>query len=232
MRLAEAKIVRSLPLFGGMQDAHFQTLVEAGYLQRFPHGVALAHEGERPNFLHVLVEGSVEFYSVSRDRQTTLSFLKPPAAFILAAVILDQLYLKSARTAEASVVVLIPTDPVRDIFDKDPAFARSVVAELAQRYRGLVKDLKNQRLRTGLERLANWILAHNEQLGGPGTFKLPIEKRALANLLGMRPENLSRNLGDLADLGVAVDGAKVTIRDMATLTAFARPDPLIDSPTT
>lgn len=232
MRLADADIVRSLPLFSGMQDAHFQTLVEAGYLQRFPQGVALVHEGERPNFLHVLVEGSIEFYSTSHDRQTTLSYLKPPAAFILAAVILDQLYLKSARTAEGSVVVLIPADAVRDIFDKDPAFARSVVAELAQRYRGLVKDLKNQRLRTGLERLANWILAHDEQLGAPGTFKLPIEKRALASLLGMRPENLSRSFGELADLGVAVDGANVTIRDMAALTKFARPDPLIDSPTT
>ena len=171
MRLADANIVRSLPLFSGMQDAHFETLIEAGYLQRFPHGVALAHEGERPNFLHVLVEGSVEFYSVSRDRETTLSFLKPPAAFILAAVVLDQLYLKSARTTESSVVVLIPAEAVRDVFDKDPAFARSVVAELALRYRGLVKDLKNQRLRTGLERLANWILAHNEQLGAPGIFQ-------------------------------------------------------------
>jgi CRP/FNR family transcriptional activator FtrB len=232
MRLADADIVRSLPLFSGMQDAHFQTLVEAGYLQRFPQGLALVHEGERPNFLHVLVEGSIEFYSASRDRQTTLSYLKPPAAFILAAVILDQLHLKSARTAEGSVVVLIPADAVRGIFDKDPAFARSVVAELAQRYRGLVKDLKNQRLRTGLERLANWILAHDEQLGAPGTFKLPIEKRALASLLGMRPENLSRGFGELADLGVTVDGAKVTIRDKAALREFARPDPLIDSPAT
>ena len=83
-----------------------------------------------------------------------------------------------------------------------------------------------------MERLANWILAHNEQLGAPGSFKLPIEKRALASLLGMRPENLSRSFGELADLGVTVDGAKVTIRDMAALTKFARPDPLIDGPMT
>ncbi len=232
MRPADANIVRSLPLFSGMQDAHFRTVIEAGYLQRFPHGVALVHEGERPSFLHVLVEGAVEFYSASRDRETTLSFLRPPAAFILAAVVLDQLYLKSARTTEKSVVVLIPADAVRGVFDKDPAFARSVVAELALRYRGVVKDLKNQRLRTGLERLANWILAYNEQLGMPGSFKLPIEKRALANLLGMRPENLSRSFGELAGLGVRVDGATLTIVDIPALTEFARPDPLIDDPRT
>jgi CRP/FNR family transcriptional activator FtrB len=232
MRDADAEIVRALPLFRGMQQAHFQTLIGAGYLQRFPQRVVLLHEGQRPDFLHVLVEGAVEFFSASRGRETTLSFLMPPGAFILAAVVLDQLYLKSARTMEGSMVVLIPAEGVRDVFNKDPAFARAVVAELALRYRGLVKDLKNQRLRSGLERLANWILAHNEKVGRPGSFRLTIEKKALANLLGMRPENLSRSLAELADLGVRVDGAKVTIVDFDALTEFARPDPLIDAANT
>ena len=232
MRAADADLVRSLPLFSGIQSASFSSLIEAGYLQRFPRGVVLAHEGEKPQFLHLLAEGSIEFFSASRGRETTLSFLSPPGAFILAAVVLDQLYLKSARTAEGSMILLIPAGAVRDVFDRDPGFARAIVAELAVRYRGLVKDLKNQRLRSGLERLANWILAHDERLGRPGSFRLPIEKKALANLLGMRPENLSRAFAELADLGVEVDGAKLSIVDAAALTRFARPDRLIDDPST
>ena len=232
MRDADAEIVRALPLFSGMQQAHFETLIGAGYLQRFPHRIVLIHEGQRPDFLHVLVEGSVEFFSASRGRETTLSFLAPPGAFILAAVALDQLYLKSARTTESSVVVLIPAEAVREILNKDSAFARAVVAELALRYRALVKDLKNQRLRTGLERIANWVLAHNEKVGRPGQFKLPMEKKALANLLGMRPENLSRAFGELSALGVEVDGANLRIVNMAALTRFAQPDPLIDDAAT
>jgi CRP/FNR family transcriptional activator FtrB len=232
MRDVDAEIVRALPLFSGMQQVHFETLIGAGYLQRFPRRVVLVHEGERPDFLHVLVEGSVEFFSTSRGRETTLSFLTPPGAFILAAVVLDQLYLKSARTTASSVVLLIPAEAVREVFNKDPAFARAVVTELALRYRGLVKDLKNQRLRNGLERLANWILAHGEKVGRPGSFRLPIEKKALANLLGMRPENLSRSFAELADIGVRVDGAEVTIVDIDALTKFAKPDPLIDAPHT
>jgi CRP/FNR family transcriptional activator FtrB len=146
--------------------------------------------------------------------------------------VLDQIYLKSAHATDNSLVVLIPAEAVRAVFNKDPAFARAVVTELAQRYRGLVKDLKNQRLRTGIERLANWILAHNEKIGRPGSFRLPIEKKALANLLDMRPENLSRSFAELTKLGVRIDGAAVTIVDIATLTEFAQPDPLIDSPHT
>jgi CRP/FNR family transcriptional activator FtrB len=230
MRDTDAEIVRALPLFSGMQQTHFQTLIGAGYLQRFPHGVVLVDEGQKPDFLHILVEGSVEFFSSSRGRETTLSFLTPPGAFILAAVVLDQLYLKSARTTESSMVVLIPAGAVREVFSKDTVFARAVVAELAMRYRSLAKDLKNQRLRSGLERLANWVLAHNEKIGCPGRFKLPMEKRALANLLGMRAEHLSRSLAELADLGVRVEGTEVTIVDFGALTEFAKPDPLIDDP--
>jgi CRP/FNR family transcriptional regulator, transcriptional activator FtrB len=130
------------------------------------------------------------------------------------------------------VVVLIPAAAVREVFNKDPAFARAIVAELALRYRAIVKDLKSQRLRTGIERLANWILAQNARAGRTGRFTLPMEKRALANLLGMRPENLSRSLAELTDHGVAVRGSMVEIRNADALTAFARPDPLIDDPET
>jgi CRP/FNR family transcriptional activator FtrB len=232
MRDADAEIVRALPLFSDMEEVHFKTLIGAGYVQRFPHRVELIHIGQKPDFLHVLVEGSVEFFSASQGRETTLSFLEPPGAFILAAVVLDRPYLKSARVTDKSVVVLIPAAAVRQVCDEDPAFARAVVAELALRYRTIVKDLKNQRLRTGVERLANWLLAYDERSGRPGRFSLPMEKRSLANLLGMRPENLSRALAELADYGVSVRGSIVEIGDAAALRALARPDPLIDDPAT
>jgi CRP/FNR family transcriptional activator FtrB len=83
-----------------------------------------------------------------------------------------------------------------------------------------------------VERLANWILAYDGRAGRQGGFDLPMEKRALANLLGMRPENLSRSLAELADHGVSVRGSRIEIGDVRALRAFARPDPLIDDPAT
>src|SRR5690606_5119790 len=133
-------------------------------------------EGERPDFLHVIVEGTVEQYARHGDRETTLSIIGPTAAFILAAVVLDQPCLKSARTLTPSLIVLIPSATVRDIYTRDPAFARACLRELAARYRAIVKDLKNMRLRTSLERLASWILRANAEAGGTGRFIIPMEK--------------------------------------------------------
>jgi CRP/FNR family transcriptional regulator, transcriptional activator FtrB len=230
MRAQDAELVRDQPLFKNSAQESFDALVAAGYLQRFPAGVTLLYEGEYPDFLHILIEGQIEFFSQHGDTEATLSVLKPPATFILAAVITDGPYLKSAKTLLPSTAVLIPASDVRAVFEKDTVFARAVVTELACRYRTITKDLKNHRLRTALVRLANWILQQDAESGGSGRFELPYEKRVLAAQLGMRPEALSRSFADLADVGAVIRGTEVQIRDRQRLVAFANPSPLIDEP--
>ena len=59
-------------------------------------------------------------------------------------------------------------------------------------------------------------------------FELQFEKRRLASLLGMTPENLSRSFNALRQYGVVVDGQNVNLTDMDALIAFAKPYDLID----
>ena len=74
----------------------------------------------------------------------------------------------------------------------------------------------------------NYLLAEQFSQGGGATLVLPHEKRVLASLLGMTPENLSRAFANLADHGVEVNGAAVSIHRPAALDRLARPDSLID----
>ena len=60
---------------------------------------------------------------------------------------------------------------------------------------------------------------------------MPHDKRTIAALLGMTPENLSRAFGTLRPYGVAVNGASVTLSDIAGLEKLAKPTPLIDDET-
>jgi len=146
----------------------------------------------------------------------------------LAAVLRDQVFLQSARTLEKSRVLMIPATNVRDAMERDVAFMRSIVAELARCYRGMVKEVKNQKLRTGAERLANWLLAELDGGRSPSAVDLRVEKRVLAARLGMTPENLSRAFNTLKPFGVTVNRAQIQVADLSDLTSFARPDPLID----
>jgi CRP/FNR family transcriptional activator FtrB len=147
---------------------------------------------------------------------------------ILAAVIRDEVYLKSARTLARSTILLLPAEAVRHVFGRDAAFARSIVNELAERYRHVVRVLKDQKLRTGVERMANWILEEDRLQGGRGRIKLTYDKRTLSSRLGMTPENLSRTLASLSQGGVSGTGRDIVITDRDALTTLARPNTLID----
>ncbi len=160
--------------------------------------------------------------------ETVLDILKPMTTFILAAVIRDEVYLKSARTLSAAQILMIPAQAVRDVFDQDPAFARALVNELAARYRCVVRALKDEKLRNSTERLANWILQEDAHQGNKHQIALGIDKRTLASRLGMTPENLSRNLAQLSKHGVVNSGHDFIIEDIDALRSFAKPNSLID----
>ena len=82
-----------------------------------------------------------------------------------------------------------------------------------------------------MERLANRLLRLHEAQGANGRVTLPYDKRLLASLLGMTPENLSRSFGTLKPYGVVVNGAEVRLNDLETLRALAKPNPLLDDRT-
>ncbi|MDE0523915.1 MAG: helix-turn-helix domain-containing protein [Boseongicola sp.] len=224
--------IRELHLFSEMADEQFMTLMRGAYVQNFPPRIELITEGDSSDFLHIVLSGSVDLFSSWSGRETSMSTAWPVSTFILAATINDAPYLMSARTLEKSRVALIPSQDVRAVFGADQRFARAIVSELAQCYRSVIKAQKNLKLRSSLERLANYLLQQQKQSGNVNEFDLRFEKRRLASLLGMTPENLSRAFKALRPYGVAIDGNHVRIADLEDLKRFAKPDPLIDDPST
>jgi CRP/FNR family transcriptional activator FtrB len=225
---SEYRDIRKLDLFAQMADDNFTSLMRGAYVQNFPAQIELITEGEPSDFLHVVISGSVDLFSEWNGRETSMATVRPISTFILAATIRESRYLMSARTLEKSRIVLIPSQDVRSIFDVDGGFARAIVRELAQCYRSVIKAQKDLKLRTSLERLANYLLRQQRRAGGGAAFELDFEKRRLASVLGMTPENLSRAFKGLQPYGVTVTGTRITIDNQADLERFARPNPLID----
>lgn len=232
MRLTDLPEVRELKLFESMHQENFAEILHAAYLQNFPAQVQLITEGESADFLFVVIEGCVELFAQTNGREATLSMVWPVGSFILAAALKDATYLMSARTVKKSRILMIPAQNIREAFEHDEAFARAIVVELADCYRDVVKEHKGLKLRTAVERLANRLLRYHKDQGLTDSFTLPYDKKTLAALLGMTPENLSRAFGTLKAYGVAVNGSKVKLTDIDGLVTLAKPNPLIDDPTT
>jgi len=228
LRPSELAQLQNLPLFRDMKAEHFAGLLDAALLQQFPAGAVLIREGTQADFLHVLIDGLVEIFSEQADGELGISLIRPVSTFILAAVVVDQTYLNSARTLAPSRILLIPAARVHAVFDKDVAFARMIAKELALAYRGSIKKLKGYMARSTVERLANWILT--EARSEDGSLVIPFDRGTLASHIGTSRESLSRSLAVLTRHGIRVRGREIIIDNRPQLEGLAHPQQLIDDP--
>lgn len=224
MREGERPEIARLALFRDMDDAERDRIFSGSFLQAFPPQLTLFEAGQRADFLHVLVDGLAELCARGAGRDTTMRIVEPVSSFILAAVVTDMPYLMSARTLEPSRILLVPAALVREIIKQDTALMQATMRELALAYRDLVRALADMKLRQSAERLGNYLLAQHLRRGKPDRFELRGEKRLLASLLGVTPENLSRAFGLLSSHGAEVEGPVVRITDAEALARFARTD--------
>jgi CRP/FNR family transcriptional regulator, transcriptional activator FtrB len=230
LRVGDHRIAAGLPYFDGLKESSVRQLLDGSQLQRFPVHADIIDQGQCPEFLHVLVEGRVEVFTSYRDRETTVDILGEGDCFVLAAVFLDKAYLKSARSMTPARLLLVPAAAVRAVFREDGAYAEKCAADLAHGYRRLVKEVNNLKLRSSMERLANWLLHHARRDEANGHFLIPFDKKTLAGKLGIAPEVLSRNFAALSAHGVKVSGKAVEVTDLALLESLAQPVPIMDDP--
>lgn len=217
-------------MFRGMPEAQRERIFSGSFLQVFPPQLTLFEIGQRADFLHVLVDGLVELYATSAGRDTTMRIVEPVTGFITAAVVTDMPYLMAARTLAPSRILLVPAALIREVVREDQALMEAIMRELAMAYRDMVRALTDMKLRQSAERLGNLILQQERRQGGTGQVVLRAEKRLMASLLGMTPENLSRAFAVLGGHGLVVNGTQVQITDRAALERYVRPDPVIDEP--
>ena len=227
MRETDYRLLQGFPLFRTLSEPDFLALAARGQMIECLPQRVLAREGELPKFLFVLTEGLFELVSGHGGGQTIVSFIRPPTAFILAAVVMQQPYLVTARALVPSRVFALPLEVFHDAMANMPAVALGTCRELATRYRDMVKELKNVKIRNAGQRLANWILTEADVLNS-AVFDLRVQKSVLASRLGMTNAHLSRGFANLRHHGVALRGRQIEIVDRRALQNFAHPDPLID----
>ncbi|MSO68432.1 MAG: hypothetical protein EXQ82_11730 [Pseudolabrys sp.] len=80
MSRSDLKTIGALPLFRDMSQENFDALAAAATLQQFPQHAILYAEGSLPEFLHIVVEGTVELFG-SHDRHETAIDIIQPVSF-------------------------------------------------------------------------------------------------------------------------------------------------------
>lgn len=224
------KTASELKLLANMEREAWQDLVNSASAPTFEARATLFKEGTTATHLHIVLSGSVELFASSGTKEASMVVLGPGDAFILAAVVKNAVALMSARTIERSQIMFIPAEAFRRALQRDPGLAAAVTNELGADFRNMVRQLRNQKLRSGKQRLAAYLLQLQRQQGRRSGIDLKVKKRVLASLLGLEPETLSRAFAELRAYGVEVQPDQIVVTDMKRLEDLIGVDWCLDDP--
>ncbi|HLI13958.1 MAG TPA: cyclic nucleotide-binding domain-containing protein [Alphaproteobacteria bacterium] len=222
--------LRTVPLFTGLSEETLQELTTGAFLQRFPSQTILFRQGDLPDFLHILLDGSVQMTGTSSDaRETVVEIVEPVDTFMPAAVLTNTPYLVSAKIIHPARILMLPAPRLREQLARDVRLSLCMLGSLSRQYRDMLRQVKDLKLRTSTQRLGCYLMALAEGNGANGSVELPHDKRLIAARLGMTPESLSRAFSSLRKIGVEVRGHHVRLTDPERLRQHCMPDRLIDS---
>lgn len=223
--------LKFLPLLKALPAASRAELLQNSVLHAVAPGTVLFEQGEMPTFQHVVLAGSVHLLGRSSiGREVLIEVVEPPDLIIPAAAVTGSPYLMRARVPEPSRLLLIHAGVFRSAVLREPLLAQEMIGCLARQFRRLVRQLKNLRLRTGIERVGCYLITLSRRQGTPHRAILPYEKNLIASELGMTRESFSRALSALQTEGVTVRGETISILDAKRLAAACGFDRLVDGP--
>ena len=219
------------PVLSQLSPAERADLLAQSAQHRVQPGTILFDQGETPAFQQFLLRGTVHLYGRSVDRREVLiEMVEAPDLLIPAAVLNDLPYLMQARVVEESALLMIPAMAFRVAVEHQPNLALALVSCLSSQFRRLVKQVKNLKLRSAVQRVGCYLITLATKQATPGHAILPYEKNLIASQLGITRESFSRALAVLQRLGaIEVQGEVVTIKEVQLLADACLPDPLIDA---
>ena len=220
--------LRKSLLFERLSDDVLNGLLVGSLLQEYPVRTLLFRQGQIPDFLYVVLGGSLELFAFAPDGQDTIiEIIDRPIAYSLAPVLTGSPYLVSGRVLSAGKILMLRSAVLRKWVAVDRQLSLNLLGLLATHFREMVRQVKNLKLKSSVERLGCYIVARSDEEHNSEAIELPLDKRRLAARLGMTTVSLARAFARLGEVGVELHGRTVQIRDLAGLIDFCKPDALM-----
>jgi CRP/FNR family transcriptional regulator, dissimilatory nitrate respiration regulator len=211
-----------LPLFEELASEELDRIAVGTTELHVPRGEIVFNRGEPCVGFHLVVYGQVKLAFLSQQgSEKVVEIVAPGYSFGEALMFMAKPYIVMAQTLSDSLLLHVSKDVVFNEIERDPAFARKMLAGLSRRLHGLMTDVEAYSMQSGTERVIGYLLRHDEdaaQSNAPCVLTLPTSKAIVASRLNVTPEHFSRILHDLSEHGlIVVDGREIRIPDMTRL---------------
>jgi CRP/FNR family transcriptional regulator, dissimilatory nitrate respiration regulator len=217
--------LRACRLWRTASDEAVERLARRARVREAPRGTTLAVEGDSADEFGVIVSGKARVFYLGADgRQITFETLETGDPLAAVASLAGGRYPAHAESATPATIAYIPAEALFELLEAEPAVARTLISDLAQRVVNFTSVVQTLALDVP-SRLARYVFQRALQVGRPTQQGLEVDlgmkKGELAMALGTVPETLSRAFARLKEDGIVeVHGSRVTVLDVRALAAL------------
>lgn len=206
-------LLARLPLFQALDTATLGRLAAVTTRHMFKRGDQVFRRGDPVDGMHVVVYGEIKLWGSTPKGGMRLSGIAGPGQYFGEPVMfLERAAVVTAEAASDTLLLRISRAAIFDELDRNPQFARAMIAGLSRRVESLVLELERQALSNGTERFVAYLLHSCKDASVPFETILPATKSAIASQLSLTPEHFSRILQELQLAGLLqVAGRKISV---------------------
>jgi CRP-like cAMP-binding protein len=210
-----------LPLFNELAPTELEQLAEATTEMHVPRGELIFKRGDPCNGFHTVVYGRVKLaFTSPNGSEKVVEIISPGHSFGEALMFMEKPYIVSAQAIADCMLLHVSKAAVFAELERDPRFARKMLAGLSRRLHGLICDVEAYSLNSGTQRVIGYLLKENVHQDGD-RIVLHASKAVVASRLNLTPEHFSRILHDLTERNmIAVNGRDITILNIENLRTY------------
>ena len=197
--MPDRELLAAVELFGELEAGEIDTIAELSASRILNRGDVLFTEGDDPSELFVVVSGRVAMANRSIDGRESVLALMERGDLFGEMPLFDSLPRSAeARALEPSEVIVIPYEPVRQLYEERPTLLWKVVHLLVTRIRNTDEALADSVFLDVTGRTAKRLL---ELSGDAEEFSLPITQEELAGMVGASRERVNKAIASFIRLG-------------------------------
>ncbi|MDN4475244.1 Crp/Fnr family transcriptional regulator [Demequina sp. SYSU T00192] len=202
----EEQLLRSSPLFGGMDAVTARSLISQMRRRELSRGENIFVEGDDGHALYVVVKGKVKLARTARDGRENLLALVGVGDMLGELSVFDPgPRLSRAHTVEDTIVYELPKQVLDVWLDDHLEMSRHMLRALAQRIRRQSNTMADLVFSDVPGRVAKAILDLGHRFGrmerGHVTVRHGLTQEELAQLVGASRETVNKALADFASRG-------------------------------
>lgn len=202
--MPEHDLLRANPWFASLPAALADAILATGRVQKLAPGEVLFRQGDAPGDWHAVCRGAIKASSTAVDgTESILAVLEPGNWFGEISLLDHGPRVHDATAVGATAVFAVPADAFARLM-RDADFATALARLMAGRLRTLFGIVEDATLRPTRARLARRLalLARGDATQATAPRRqLPVSQEALAMMLGLTRQTLSKELGELAKAG-------------------------------